>query len=147
MVADRDRDRYRQVMLHRSRHPLHHGRLQSHDAKGYAVNPLCGDVVEVTLELSKDGLSIAKVCHMSDGCAVCIASTDLMVDAVTGQTINQVHGTAHTFKAMLNGKSQLEGNHPLAALTPLAHLPGRARCASLGWDALEQATKTLKNYT
>ena len=107
---------------------------------------LCGDVVEVTLELSKDGLSIAKICHMSEGCAVCIASTDLMVDAVTGQTINQLHGTAHTFKAMLNGKSQLAGNHPLAALTPLAHLPGRARCASLGWDALEQATETLKNH-
>jgi len=144
MVADRDQNRYRQVVLQRSRHPLHHGRLESHDSKGYAINPHCGDVVEVTLLLSKDSLSIAKICHMSEGCAVCIASTDLMVDAVTGQTINQFHGTAHTFKAMLNGKSQLADNHPLAALTPLARLPGRARCASLGWDALEQATETLK---
>ena len=144
MVADRDQNRYRQVVLQRSRHPLHHGRLESHDSKGYAINPHCGDVVEVTLLLSKDSLSIAKICHMSEGCAVCIASTDLMVDAVTGQTINQFHETAHTFKAMLNGKSQLAGNHPLAALTPLARLPGRARCASLGWDALEQATETLK---
>ena len=146
MVADRDRDRYRQVILQRSRHPLHHGRLESHDAKSYAVNPICGDVVEVTLELSKDGLSIARICHMSDGCAVCIASADLMVDMVTGQTINQVKGTAHTFKAMLNGQTQLADSHPLAALSPLAHLPGRARCAGLGWDALEQATKTLKSF-
>ena len=146
MVADRDRDRYRQVILQRSKHPLHHGRLESHDAKGYAVNPICGDVVEVTLALSKDGLSIARICHMSDGCAVCIASADLMVDMVTGQAINQVQGTAHTFKAMLNGQTQLADSHPLAALTPLAHLPGRARCAGLGWDALEQATKTLKSF-
>jgi len=146
MVADRDRDRYRQVILQRSKHPLHHGRLESHDAKGYAVNPICGDVVEVTLELSKDGLSIARICHMSDGCAVCIASADLMVDMVTGQTINQVKGTAHTFKAMLNGQTQLADSHPLAALSPLAHLPGRARCAGLGWDALKQATKTLKSF-
>jgi nitrogen fixation NifU-like protein len=146
MVADRDRDRYRQVILQRSKHPLHHGRLESHDAKGYAVNPICGDVVEVTLALSKDGLSIARICHMSDGCAVCIASADLMVDMVTGQAINQVQGTAHTFKAMLNGQTQLLDSHPLAALTPLAHLPGRARCAGLGWDALEQATKTLKSF-
>jgi nitrogen fixation NifU-like protein len=146
MVADRDRDRYRQVILQRSKHPLHHGRLESHDAKGYAVNPICGDVVEVTLALSKDGLSIARICHMSDGCAVCIASADLMVDMVTGQAINQVQGTAHTFKAMLNGQTQLADSHPLAALSPLAHLPGRARCAGLGWDALEQATKTLKSF-
>ena len=146
MVADRDRDRYRKVILQRSKHPLHHGRLESHDAKGYAVNPICGDVVEVTLALSKDGLSIARICHMSDGCAVCIASADLMVDMVTGQAINQVQGTAHTFKAMLNGQTQLADSHPLAALTPLAHLPGRARCAGLGWDALEQATKTLKGF-
>jgi nitrogen fixation NifU-like protein len=146
MVADRDRDRYRKVILQRSKHPLHHGRLESHDAKGYAVNPICGDVVEVTLALSKDGLSIARICHMSDGCAVCIASADLMVDMVTGQAINQVQGTAHTFKAMLNGQTQLADSHPLASLSPLAHLPGRARCAGLGWDALEQATKTLKSF-
>jgi nitrogen fixation NifU-like protein len=142
MVADRDRDRYRQVILQRSRNPLHHGRLESHDGIGYAVNPNCGDVVEVTLRFSKDGQSIAKICHMSDGCAVCIASTDLMVDVVNGQAINQVQETARAFKAMLNGHRQLASNHPLEDLTPLAQLPGRARCASLAWDALEQATQT-----
>lgn len=141
MVSDGDRDRYRQVILQRSKKPTHKGRLEPHDGRGYAINALCGDVVEVTLQLCEDGESIANVRHMSDGCAVCIASTDLMIDMVTGLTIHKAKEAAHTFKAMVQGTSPLPINHPLAALSPLAQLPGRRRCASLGWDALEQATQ------
>jgi nitrogen fixation NifU-like protein len=142
MVGDGDRNRYRQVILQRSRNPTHLGYLEPHDGRGYAINPLCGDVVEVTLQLSEDGESIASVRHRSDGCAVCIAATDLMIDMVMGQPISKAKEATHTFKAMLKGSSQFPSNHPLAPLSPLADLPGRKRCASLGWDALEQAIQS-----
>ena len=139
MVADRERDRYRQVILQRSKNPCHQGRLEPHDGRGYAINPLCGDVVEVTIQLSKDRESIASIRHRTDGCAVCIAATDLMIDVVSGQPLRVAHDSAEVFKAMLQGKTPLPSHHPLAALSPLAHLPGRSRCASLGWEALHQA--------
>ena len=139
MVADRERDRYRQVILQRSKNPCNQGRLEPHDGRGYAINPLCGDVVEVTIQLSKDRESIASICHRTDGCAVCIAATDLMIDVVSGQPLRVAHESAEAFKAMLQGKTPLPSHHPLEALSPLAQLPGRSRCASLGWEALHQA--------
>ncbi len=140
MMADgRERDRYRRVILQRSKHPCHQGRLEPWDGKGYAINPRCGDVVEVTLQLSPDGESISSIRHRTDGCAVCVAATDLMVDVVSGQHIRVAKQSAEAFQAMLQGQAPFPHQHPLEALSPLASLPGRSRCASLGWEALQQA--------
>ena len=147
MVADRARDRYRQVILQRSKNPCHQGRLEPHDGRGYAINPLCGDVVEVTIQLSKDRELITKICHRTDGCAVCIAATDLMIDVVSGQRLNVAQDSAEAFKAMLQGKTHLPSHHPLEALSPLAQLPGRSRCASLGWEALQQAIPPASHHS
>ena len=147
MAADRNRDRYRQIILQRSKNPCHQGRLEPHDGRGYAINPLCGDIVEVTLQLTKDRQGIEKICHRSDGCAVCIAATDLMIDVVTGQQLSVIEDAARTFKAMLKGCDPLPSQHPLVALSPLAQLPGRSRCASLGWEALKQAVQGQDNQS
>ena len=101
---------------------------------------MCGDVVEITFKISDNDERICKVCHMSDGCAVCIASTELMIDAIQGKTIDEATQVFYTFQQMLSQSKQLSAQHPLKALSPLSEMPGRSRCASLGWKAFVEAT-------
>ena len=139
LVTEHDRNYYRETVRKRARHPRHRGRLKAFTGRGYAVNPLCGDVVEITLKISGHEGKIVEVCHMSDGCAVCIASTELMIDAIEGKTIKEATQVFHTFQQMLSQSKHLSDQHPLKALSPLRNLPGRSKCASLGWKAFVDA--------
>ncbi len=70
-----------------------------------------------------------------------------MIDVVSGQRLNVAQDSAEAFKAMLQGKTPLPSHHPLEALSPLAQLPGRSRCASLGWEALQQAIPPASHHS
>lgn len=138
-MTEHDRNHYRETIRKRANQPRHRGRLEVYTGRGYAVNPLCGDVVEITFKVSEDENRICEACHMSDGCAVCIASTELMIDAIQGKTIHEATQIFHSFQQMLSHSKQLSEQHPLKALSPLRELPGRSRCASLGWKAFVEA--------
>lgn len=139
-MTDHDRNHYRETIRKRANQPRHRGRLDIYTGRGYAVNPLCGDVVEITFIISEHEERISKACHMTDGCAVCIASTDLMIDAIQGKTIDEATEVFHTFQQMLSRSKCLSDQHPLQALSPLSEMPGRSRCAILGWKAFVEAT-------
>ena len=144
-MTEHERNNYRDIIRKRSSHPRHRGRVDAYTGRGYAINPLCGDVVEITIKVSDEEECISEACHMSEGCAVCIASTELMIDAIHGKTIDQAHQIFHTFQQMLNHSHHFQGQHPLKALSPLSTLPGRTRSASLGWKAFVEATQSVKH--
>tara|TARA_B100000401_G_C52797848_1_gene716915 strand:- start:491 stop:688 length:198 start_codon:yes stop_codon:yes gene_type:complete len=62
-----------------------------------------------------------------------------MIDAIQGKTIHEATQIFHSFQQMLSHSKQLSEQHPLKALSPLKDLPGRSRCASLGWKAFVEA--------
>ena len=139
-MREHDQNLYRQIIRKRAKDPRHRGRLDPYTGRGYAVNPMCGDVVEITFKISDHDERICETRHMSDGCAVCIASTELMIDAIQGKTIDEATQVFYTFQQMLSQSKQLSAQHPLKALSPLSEMPGRSRCASLGWKAFIEAT-------
>ena len=100
-MKEHDQNLYRETIRKRAKDPVHLGRLDPYTGRGYAVNPMCGDVVEITFRISDHDERICEACHMSDGCAVCIASTELMIDAIQGKTIYEAKQVFHTFQQML----------------------------------------------
>lgn len=116
--------------------PHNRGRLASAQARGSANNPLCGDEVNVYLNLGDHGVAEARF----DGqlCAVGMASASLMTDAIKGHTKEEIANLRAQVASMLEGG---EGP-PLGALDALRAVRQyrvRIRCALLPWDALGQA--------
>ena len=128
-------DLYQQTVLDRSRAPLHAHALDHADAVGYGNNPMCGDNFAVSLRMSGDGAQVQQVAFSGHGCAISVASADLMADVAQGCSPEAVRITASRFEAMLNGGND-EIDPGLQPLSGVRAYPARVRCATLPWDAL-----------
>jgi len=134
-----ENDLYQEVVLEHKRAPRNFGHLAhpTHHARG--TNPQCGDNIAVELEL-KDG-RVHDLRFNGQGCAICIASTSMMGEAVKGRDIAFAQQLQQHFRAVLTGEAEPEAA-PLGKLVSLAGVrryPSRIKCALLGWHALMHA--------
>ena len=132
-------DLYQDVILEHSRHPRHQHRLDPFDGAAKGDNPMCGDRVEVRVRMA-DG-RIAEAAFEARGCAISVASADLMAAAVTGRAPADVRDLSQRFRAMVQTGACPECAD-MAALKPLAgvhEFKSRLKCATLPWDALQAA--------
>lgn len=83
-------DIYRQNILEHYRHPHNFGRLENPDIDKKQGNPFCGDIISVTVKLSKNKDSVEKIKFEGQGCAISMASASLLTDFVTGKSIAQI---------------------------------------------------------
>lgn len=116
--------------------PHNYGPLPEANAEGSAANPVCGDEVNVYLDLNGTGVRAASF----DGhlCAVSKASASLMTDAVRGQNLETIESLHESFEAMMRGRSAPPLGD-LEALRPVSRYRVRVRCALLPWEALRSA--------
>ena len=134
------RDLYQDAIMQRGRAPKHGQKLAVFDAEAKGDNPMCGDRVHVFLR--HDNGVIAEAGFEARGCAISIASADLMADAIAGQTDERVAEIAATVREMVQtgelSDPSLESLRPLAAVSDAK---SRIKCATLPWGALESALK------
>ena len=134
-------DLYQDVILDRGRKPRHALRLEAFDATAKGDNPLCGDRVQVWVRRGPDG-RIVETGFEARGCAISVASADLMVEAVSGRTKNDVRALFGIFQEMARTGTAEAGNAAIETLRPLAGVaeyPSRVKCATLPWHALVAA--------
>ncbi len=136
------RDLYQEVILDHGRHPRHAHRLESFDATAKGDNPMCGDRVQVWVKLAPDG-SIADTGFDARGCAISIASADLMAETVKHRSQADTRALFEAFREMARTGAcpACDGAlaEPLERLQPLAGVheyPSRVKCATLPWHAL-----------
>ena len=80
---------YSEIILDYYRYPRNKGQLSSPQIKAKDSNPLCGDVVEIQLEL--DGNSHVKdVKYNGQGCAISQASASMLTELVKGKSLDEV---------------------------------------------------------
>ncbi|MGI4939801.1 MAG: Fe-S cluster assembly sulfur transfer protein SufU [Janthinobacterium lividum] len=143
------RDLYQEVILEHGRRPRHMRRLEPADAVAQGDNPMCGDRVEVRLRFGAGG-TVVEAAFEARGCAISVASADLMAEAVAGQGPDAIRALAAGFDAMVRTGTCPECTDRLAALRPLAGVhdyPSRIKCATLPWNALLSALAGEKEAT
>ncbi len=147
-------DLYREIILDHYRAPRNRGELPvppAHRVEGF--NPLCGD--EVVLYLDVDDGTVRDVKIGGQGCSISQASTSMMSAAVKGKTVQEARRLIRAFKALMSiHESKLEGAADgsdleadlegvrlgdLEALQGVVKFPVRIKCATLSWNALQQA--------
>jgi nitrogen fixation NifU-like protein len=127
---------YQTLIMDRSRKPRFAGRLEAFDAEAKGDNPMCGD--RIHLFLRRDG---SKVRHESQGCAIMIASADLMAEAVANKTPAEILRLRRAFEDMVSSGKPDPALGDLNALAGVSEYRSRIRCATLPWSALADAVK------
>jgi nitrogen fixation NifU-like protein len=132
------RDLYQDVILDHGRRPRHGTRLAAFDASAKGDNPMCGDRVQVFVRHDDAG-RIAAAGFEARGCAISIASADLMAEVVAGLSDTQAQALAARFRELARTGEAAGEDTAIERLRPLAgvhEFPSRVKCATLPWHAL-----------
>ncbi len=139
------RDLYQEVILDHGRRPRHGKRLDTFDATAKGDNPMCGDRVQVWVR--RDADTIADIGFEARGCAISVASADLMAETVQGRDTGRHarHCSRRSANMVKTGSCphcEAALHEPMERLAPLAGVheyPSRVKCATLPWHALMAA--------
>jgi nitrogen fixation NifU-like protein len=135
---------YQEVILDHNKKPRNYGTLDkaSHHAVGH--NPLCGDHLDI--ELNLEGDRIDNIAFHGESCAICKASASMMTTAVKGKARSDAETLIKEFREMATGTLNLNEDHHLGRLTVFAgvrDLPTRVKCAILPWHTLHAALNSV----
>ena len=136
-----------QFMDHVS-HPDYKYELEDATHEHDGVNPSCGDELHLSIRLGADG-RIEEAAYTGHGCAVSMASADMMSDLMVGKTPEEALALCDLFKGMITGDEKDEDKleeelDEAALLKDVSHMPARVKCAQLAWRTLAEM---LKNNT
>jgi nitrogen fixation protein NifU and related proteins len=144
MALDNLRDLYQQVILERYKKPRNRGKTDPIDRYQRGHNPSCGDTIEVTLHLTTAGDRIQDVKFEGEGCAIAMASADLMADALRGKTTAEALTMVQRFQSMMKGEAAFsEDLRKLNVMQGVAQFPVRIKCANLSWHTLKAALEAV----
>jgi nitrogen fixation NifU-like protein len=143
------RDLYQEVILEHGRKPRHAQRLEAFDGTAKGDNPMCGDRVQVWVKY--DGDRLGRVGFEARGCAISVASADLMAETVQGRGKADTKALFEAFRTLVRSGACPDCSEalaePLERLAPLAGVheyPSRVKCATLPWHALIAALDGTK---
>ena len=115
---------YRENILDHYKNPINFGNLDSYDIHARENNPLCGDEVEIKIKLNSN--KIKEVKFQGKGCAISLASTDILLNYIKGKSIEDIKKLTNKDIIDLLG----------------IHISGiRLKCAILPLIALENGVK------
>ena len=79
---------YSEIILDYYRYPRNKGQLPKPQIKARDSNPLCGDVIEIQLELDSDS-HVKDIRFNGQGCAISQASASMLTELVKGKTLDE----------------------------------------------------------
>ena len=139
-------DLYREIILDHHRTPRNRGVLPPPAAHAVGHNPLCGDEIDVYLQVEDDVVTDVKV--GGQGCSISQSSASMMSQAIKGKTLPEVRALVRRFKGMMSIPDE-DGNPiepdpnvklgDLEALQGVVKYPVRIKCATLSWNTLLEA--------
>lgn len=137
-----DLELYQDIVLEHKRAPRNFGVLATLTHRAQGTNPQCGDQISLALQIEQD--RIVDVRFKGQGCAICMASTSMMTEAIKGVEVQAAQQLQHHFRAVLTGAQAPEEAYlgKLICLAGVARYPSRIKCALLGWHALGHALQT-----
>jgi nitrogen fixation NifU-like protein len=144
-MFDELRDLYQEVILDHGQRPRHARKLECFDATAKGDNPMCGDRIQIWVKYGPDD-SIADAGFQARGCAISVASADLMTEVVKGRSQADVRKLFEAFREMARsgvcpecGGELDESLERLQPLSGVHEYPSRVKCATLPWHALVAA--------
>ncbi|MHA1917832.1 MAG: Fe-S cluster assembly scaffold protein NifU [Candidatus Ranarchaeia archaeon] len=117
---------YTKKVMDHFRNPRNVGEVEDFDGKGSAGNPVCGDMMEITIKVKDDKIEDIK--FLTFGCGTAIATSSMATVLAKGKTLEEAE--AITKKQVAD---QLDGLPPL-----------KMHCSNLASEALYDAIQDYK---
>jgi nitrogen fixation NifU-like protein len=139
-------DLYREIILDHYRTPRNRGELPPPASHAVGHNPLCGDEIDVYLQVVGGTVTDVKV--GGQGCSISQSSASMMSQAVKGRPVSEVRALVRRFKGMMSIEDQSDDDKTadveiklgdLEALQGVVKFPVRIKCATLAWNTLLEA--------
>ena len=136
---------YQDIILEHGKSPRNYGKCKkyTHEAKGH--NPLCGDKVQVYLNLNSEK-KVEELMFEGSGCAISIASTSIMTELIKGKNLEDAKKIILDFLEMIKSTAQITSNDlneeqktKIMSLSGVKQYPMRVKCATLAWHTLTSA--------
>jgi nitrogen fixation NifU-like protein len=131
-------DLYQEIILDHYRSPRNRGACEGCDLSAHHVNPLCGDELDLGLQLDDRG-RIGRIAFQGLGCSISQASASMMTERVKGETLERALAIAEAVRRMMHGEPPSEDLGDMMALEGVSRFPVRVKCALLPWMALRDA--------
>lgn len=137
------RELYQEMIVDHGKNPRHLHELAQANHTQVGHNPLCGD--RLVIYLQADAGVIKDASFSGSGCAISMASSSLMLEAIIGQPVTIVNQLFDAFHLLVTTGTQPERDiGKLAVFSGVAEFPARVKCATLAWHTLMAA---LNNAT
>ena len=118
---------YSKKVIEHFQSPHNVGEIENADGVGEVGNPVCGDVMKLTIKVKDNKLEDVK--FKTFGCAAAIATSSIITDMAKGKSLDEAMKI--TRKDVADG---LEGLPPI-----------KMHCSNLAADALHKAIEDYKN--
>lgn len=132
---------YDEILLEHNLYPKNRGELEGAEIRKELKNASCGDKIFVQLKI-EDGV-IVDGKFTGHGCAISLASADLMIETVRGKTLEEAKELSDLFREMIlknekfNAYGGLEKMGEARALEIVSRMPARVKCAELAWQVFK----------
>ena len=147
MTLSNVRDLYQQVILEHYKKPRHKGKTAPVHRHQRGHNPSCGDTIELTVRLNQTGDTIEDVKFEGEGCAIAMASADLMADALHGKPVKEALSMVERFQSMMKGTDEFpKEQRKLNVMAGVAQFPVRIKCANPTWHTLKAALESSQDF-
>lgn len=132
---------YQEIILDHNKNPKNFGTLDHPTQRAKGHNPLCGDHIEIELEIHDN--RVRNISFHGEGCALSKASASMMTTAVKGKTVTEAQDLFLRFQTFVtkDTKEEME-KEELKTLSIFKHVkkfPMRIKCVTLAWHALKAA--------
>lgn len=149
---------YQEIILDHAKHPRNSHIIEHGTCKAMGSNPLCGDRVIVSAQVSPESL-IEDVAAEGKGCAISLASASLMTEVLKGLSVEMAELVFKAVHQLCTGQTEVENVKKylpsslsqsvdkLASLSGVKQFPVRVKCATLPWHTLMQCLQGRSEAT
>lgn len=117
---------YSEKVMEHFEHPRNVGKIENPDGIGKQGNPVCGDVMELTIKVKDD--TIEDIKFRTFGCCAAIATSSMITELVKGKSLEEAERISkQTVAEALDGLP-----------------PAKMHCSNLAADALRDAIRDYR---
>lgn len=84
---------YSEIVLDHAKNPRNRGILEDANARGYQMNPVCGDTLVLMLRVEGDRIVEAR--FQTEGCTASIATSSVITELITDLTLDEATALTH----------------------------------------------------
>jgi nitrogen fixation protein NifU and related proteins len=138
-------DLYKEVILDHYQNPRNKGKLDSPDVATRGHNPLCGDEIELSLQI--DGETVRAIAFGGRGCSISQASASMMTEVIKGKSLDDAESAVQSFTHRMADRAAppAELEEELDALQGVKKYPARVKCALLPWTTLRETVDLYRH--